>query len=297
MSQTKIKNKTNQHTPVLSSEVLDTLSPKKGERYLDLTAGYGGHASEILSITQGSATLVDRDENAIDVLKDRFAPNKQIVLKHQDFLKAAEELADEKQQFDIILADLGVSSPHLDNVNRGFSYANDGPLDMRMDPSQAMTAELVVNTYSVSELERILRVYGEEPKARRMSQVIIGSRPLKTTSELAQVAKKVWPGHSRSHPATRLFQAVRIEVNDELGQLEKALPLLMSLLAPGGRLGIITFHSLEDRIVKRFFKEHAGDRYDAVFTEVTKQPRQASPNELVFNPRARSAKLRVSKRK
>ena len=293
MSQTKIKNKTNQHTPVLLQEVLDTLDPKPGESYLDLTAGYGGHASEIIRLTKSSAVLVDRDDNAIAVLKNNFGNNEEVSLRRLDFLEASKQLAQEKQQFDIILADLGVSSPHLDNASRGFSIRADGPLDMRMDPLQELTAEIVVNTYSAQGLERMLRTYGEEPKARRMAELIIQSRPLTTTSQLAEVAKKVWPGYSRSHPATRLFQAVRIEVNDELGQLERALPTMVKLLKPEGRLGIITFHSLEDRIVKQFFKSMAGDRYDAELTEITRQPRTATPIELVINPRSRSAKLRV----
>lgn len=293
MSQTKIKNKTNQHTPVLLQEVLDTLNPELGESYLDLTAGYGGHASEIIGLTKSSAVLVDRDDNAIAVLKKNFANQAEVSLMHLDFLQACIELKDQKQMFDTILADLGVSSPHLDNASRGFSIMSDGPLDMRMDPSQELTAGIVVNTYSAKKLEEILRTYGEEPKARRMANLIIESRPLKTTSELAEIAKKVWPGHSRSHPATRLFQAIRIEVNNELGQLEKALPAMVELLAPNGRLGIITFHSLEDRIVKKFFKSMAGDRYDAELVEITRQPRTATPNELVINPRSRSAKLRV----
>jgi 16S rRNA (cytosine1402-N4)-methyltransferase len=293
MSQTKIKNKTNQHVPVLLQEVLDSLAPKKGESYLDLTAGYGGHAGEILSVTQGLATLVDRDENAIDVLSTRFAGNSQIAFLHLDFLEACKKLVSSKKQYDLILADLGVSSPHLDNATRGFSLMSEGPLDMRMDPMQELSASTVVNTYDVAKLEHILRTYGEEPKARRMAQLIVESRPLHTTTELAQIAKKVWPGHSRSHPATRLFQAIRIEVNDELGQLEKALPLMAALLAPQGRLGIITFHSLEDRIVKQFFKDQAGDRYDTELRVVTKQPLVATPQELVINPRSRSAKIRV----
>jgi len=293
MSQTKIKNKTNQHTPVLLQEVLDTLEPKAGESYLDLTAGYGGHASEIIRLTKSSAVLVDRDDNAIAVLENNFAEIEEVSLRHLDFLEACKQLKSEKQQFDIILADLGLSSPHIDNASRGFSILHDGPLDMRMDTLQELTAEQVVNTYNVANLEKILREYGEEPKARRMAQLIKESRPLKTTSELANIAKKVWPGHSRSHPATRLFQAIRIEVNNELGQLEQALPLMVELLSPEGRLGIITFHSLEDRIVKRFFKSMAGDRYDAELSEITRQPRIATPNELVINPRSRSAKLRV----
>lgn len=293
MSQTKTKNKPN-HIPVLLTEVLETLKPLKGERYLDLTAGYGGHASAIIERTQAAATLVDRDDNAQAELRRLFRDNSSVELRHQDFLEAAEQLVTEGRQFDLILADLGVSSPHLDNADRGFSLASDGPLDMRMDQTQALTAEQVVNTYKLSELERVLREFGEEPKARQMAGLIVAARPLHSTTELALVAKKVWPGHSKSHPATRLFQAVRIEVNDELGQLERALPLMVRLLAPGGRLGIITFHSLEDRIVKRFFKDMAGNRYDAELHEVTPRPLGPSQNEVVFNPRSRSAKIRVA---
>lgn len=293
MSQTKTKNKPN-HIPVLLTEVLETLKPLKGERYLDLTAGYGGHASAIIERTQAAATLVDRDDNAQAELRRLFRDNSSVELRHQDFLEAAEQLVAEGRQFDLILADLGVSSPHLDNADRGFSLASDGPLDMRMDQTQALTAEQVVNTYKLSELERVLREFGEEPKARQMAGLIVAARPLHSTTELALVAKKVWPGHSKSHPATRLFQAVRIEVNDELGQLERALPLMVRLLAPGGRLGIITFHSLEDRIVKRFFKDMAGNRYDAELHEVTPRPLGPSQNEVVFNPRSRSAKIRVA---
>ncbi len=297
MSQTKIKNKTNQHVPVLLQETIKLLDPKIGESYLDLTAGYGGHANEISLRTNGAVTLVDRDENAISVLKELFARNKQVFFRHEDFLQAATELAEDHQTFDMILADLGVSSPHFDNASRGFSLLAEAPLDMRMDPSQEKSAYTVVNTYREDDLVRILREYGEEPKAKRMAQYIIESRPVETTLELAAIAKRVWPGHSRSHPATRLFQAVRIEVNDELKQIEQTLPMLVKLLNPGGRLAIITFHSLEDRIVKRFFKQVAGDRYDADLVEVTRGPITASPDELVFNPRARSAKLRIVRKR
>lgn len=298
MSQTKIKNKIKKHVPVLLQETLDLLDPQIGESYLDATAGYGGHAQAILERTQSNATLVDRDENAQAALQDLFAHDKQVTLLHLDFLQACEVLAEQNAQFDLILADLGVSSPHLDNTSRGFSLLHDAPLDMRMDPSQEKSAYTVVNEYREEDLVRILREYGEEPKAKRMAQMIIESRPIETTLELAVIAKKVWPGYSRSHPATRLFQAVRIEVNDELGQIERALPVMTRLLKPNGRLAIITFHSLEDRIVKRFFKQVAGDRYDADFVEVTKGPVTASQSELVINPRARSAKIRtVRKRK
>jgi len=297
MSQTKIKNKTNQHVPVLLHEVIDILEPKHGEEYLDLTAGYGGHASEIIAITESSAVLVDRDGNAIADLETRFAQNKQVELINQSFNEACLALVEAKKHFDLVLADLGVSSPHLDNPERGFSILSDGPLDMRMDPSQELTAAHVVNDYSESELVRILRDYGEEPKALRMARSIIDARPITTTSELAAVAKRVWTGYSRVHPATRLFQAIRIEVNDELGQLERALSQITRLLKPNGRVAIITFHSLEDRIVKRFFKQLVGDGYDAEFEELNRRPITASADELVHNPRSRSAKLRAYRKR
>jgi 16S rRNA (cytosine1402-N4)-methyltransferase len=281
------------HVPVLLEPVLRYLNPEAGESYLDLTAGYGGHAAAILAKT-GTAeqsVLVDRDERAIEVLQDKF---KDAELKHQDFLTAVSELAAQGRQFDIILADLGVSSPHLNEGSRGFSINLDAPLDMRMDQHQQLTAEQVVNSWSEDDLARILRVYGEEPKAARIAQLIVQERPLHTTTELANLAKRAWPGHSRVHPATRTFQAIRIAVNDELRMLEETLPKLSGLLAPGGRLGVISFHSLEDRIVKRFLAEQAGERYDAELRVLTKRPITAAATELVFNPRSRSAKLRVA---
>lgn len=298
MSQTKITNKKqNKHTPVLLREVLDLLSPKKGDTYLDLTAGYGGHASQILDKTLSDAVLIDRDVIAIAELTKRFGNRAATRILHKDYVQACKELVQKTMRFNVILADLGISSPHIDSANRGFSFAQDGPLDMRMDPSQELTAEQVVNTYKQTDLEQILRAYGEEPKAKRMAELIVRSRPLHSTQQLAAVAKKVWPARSRVHPATRLFQAIRIEVNDELTQIESVLPLLVELLKPGGKLAIITFHSLEDRIVKRFLKEKAGDRYDAELTEITPKPVGPSHHELVLNPRARSAKIRVAQRK
>ncbi len=285
--------KTKQHVPVLAEEVLDVMKPKKGEGYLDLTAGYGGHAKSVLEITSSSAVLVDRDMNAVDELKNMFEQWPNVSIMHEDFFQACKNLRQNGDKFDLILVDLGVSSPHLDKASRGFSLSVDGPLDMRMDESQDLTAEKVVNTYAQEYLEKIIREYGEEPKARLMAKLIIESRPLKNTHELASIAKKVWPGNSRVHPATRLFQAIRIEVNDELKQLEQSLPIMVDLLSPGGRLGIISFHSLEDRIVKRFFKEKTGDRYDSELIELTKKPLSATQNELDFNPRSRSAKIRV----
>jgi 16S rRNA (cytosine1402-N4)-methyltransferase len=214
-------------------------------------------------------------------------------LIHHDFLSATQELQGRHSQYDMILADLGVSSPHLDNPDRGFSIRDDGPLDMRMDQSAGLTAADIVNTFTEAEIADVLKRYGEEPKARQIARRIVEQRPFAMTHQLAAVVKQAWPGHSKTHPATRTFQALRIAVNDELGLLSKALPLWVSLLAPGGRIVVISFHSLEDRIVKEFFREHAGDRYDAPLELLTKRAVTASDQELVSNPRARSAKLRA----
>jgi 16S rRNA (cytosine1402-N4)-methyltransferase len=287
------------HIPVLLSEVLQYLDPKEGESYLDLTAGYGGHAEKILGITKANtrATLIDRDPKAIEHLQNKFQENSPTIIKN-DFWRATEELVESGQQFDLILADLGVSSPHLDMASRGFSISADGPLDMRMDQSQQLTAEKVVNSYSVEELARILKEYGEEPKAWSIARMIVANRPFATTSELAKVVARAWSGpatgKSRRHPAVRTFQALRIAVNNELEQVKNALPLWCSMLTPGGRIVVISFHSLEDKIVKQGMRELAGDRYDASLRELTHGPITAGEDELVFNPRARSAKLRAA---
>lgn len=283
------------HVPVLLEQVLNVLSPQPQDSYLDVTAGYGGHATAILQRTHtpAKAVLVDRDQNAIDHLHQQFvtAP---VTLMHQDFLTAAVELAEQGKQFNMILADLGVSSPHLNQAARGFALSLQGPLDMRMDPRQPLTAETIVNTYSQQALADIIAQFGEEPKANAIAKLIVMNRPLTTTSELADLCKRVWPGHSRVHPATRTFQALRIAVNDELGLLQRALPVWQSLLAPQGRLAVISFHSLEDRIVKHYFSEQGGERFDATLKILTKRPLVASATESVHNPRARSAKLRAA---
>ena len=280
--------------PVLLQEVLRYLDPKEGDAYLDLTAGYGGHARAVLAKTGSleKMVLVDRDAKAVNELKKLFGTQTNIL--QTDFYSAAQQLLNEGKQFDCILADIGVSSPHLDNADRGFSLRSEGPLDMRMDQLQDVTAETIVNTYSEEELTRIIRDYGEDPKAKRIAQTVIAHRPVKTTTELANLVKTVWPGCSKVHPATRTFQALRIAVNDELSLLERSLPLWAALLKPGGRLGVISFHSLEDRIVKQFFADHSGNRYDADLKLLTKSPVIAGQDELVLNPRARSAKLRVA---
>lgn len=293
---TKIITKTNdEHIPVLLEQVLTYLEPRGGDRYLDLTGGYGGHAAAILEKTQtpSGSVLVDRDPAAIKSLTARFAGSGVEIIP-KDFLTASEELAAHGKQFELILADLGVSSPHLNQASRGFAISQDGPLDMRMDTTQELTAETVVNTYSEEELADILTRYGEEPKARQIAKRIVSNRPIKTTKELAALVAKAWPGHSTVHPATRTFQALRVAVNDELSLLEHALPIwLDQLLAPGGRLAVISFHSLEDRLVKQAFAERSGAGYDATVTLLTKHPVTGSEQEIVFNPRARSAKLRA----
>lgn len=283
------------HIPVLLEEVLGVLQPRPGENYLDATAGYGGHAAEVLARTDtyDQSVLVDRDHNAIRELNERFG-GKGVTILPYDFLSAAEQLKREGRQFDMILADLGVSSPHLNFAERGFAIGLQGPLDMRMDQSQTLTAERIVNTYGIDDLADILSRYGEEPKARAIAKLIVQNRPLTTTSELAELVSRVWPGHSRVHPATRTFQALRIAVNDELGLLQRCLPIWVDLLKPGGRLAVISFHSLEDRLVKQYFTEQGGNRYDAAINILTKRPLIASAKEAVFNPRARSAKLRAA---
>ena len=287
--------KSNNHFPVLLQQVLAILDPQPGETYLDLTAGYGGHASTILERTlhKPHTTLVDRDQNAIDYLEQKFN-GKPVALIHTDFLTAARQLLSQERQYDLILADLGVSSPHLDNAERGFSLRMNGPLDMRMDDRQSLTAQEIVNSYSEDELTTIIRTYGEEPRAKKIARLIVEHRPLITTMQLAEVVAQAWPGHSKVHPATRTFQALRIAVNDELELLRKSLPLWIDLLAPGGRIAVISFHSLEDRIVKQALMEAAGDRYDAVLRLLSKQPITADASELVSNPRSRSAKLRAA---
>jgi 16S rRNA (cytosine1402-N4)-methyltransferase len=295
MHQNKNQNKNEPHEPVLLSAVLKYLDPKEGDSYLDLTAGYGGHAKAVLDRAgkTASAVLVDRDESAVKVLRDKF-PGHTADIRRQDFLSASRDMIAENMRFDMILADLGVSSPHLNEGKRGFAINRTGPLDMRMDRSQELTAETILNTYSEGRLRDILKRYGEEPKAGRIARDVVRSRPVRTTEELAAIAARAWPGYSRTHPATRTFQALRIAVNDELGQLEQALPVWLDLLKPEGRIAVISFHSLEDRMVKQAFKEASGDRYDATLRVLTRSPATAAPSETVHNPRARSAKLRAA---
>lgn len=283
----------NSHIPVLLEAVIEYLAPKPGESYLDLTAGYGGHASQILSNTgdENKLALVDRDEHAIKSLNAQFKGRASII--HDNFAGAASTLVQAGKTFDMILIDLGVSSPHLDNVERGFSFQAEAPLDMRMDNRQTLTAEKIVNEYSEEDLIQVLKEYGEEPKAKRIAVAIIAARPLKTTLELAEIVTKIYGRRGKTHPATRTFQALRIAVNDELSQLKTTLPLLPALLTQGGRVAIISFHSLEDRLVKQFFAAEAEAGYEARLKVLTKKPIQGADYD-VLNRRARSAKLRAA---
>ena len=283
------------HTPVMLDEVLKYLNPQKRDRYLDATAGFGGHASAVLDLTGNykQSVLVDRDELAISHLNSMFKGSG-INLLHQDYLSAAKGLVRNERAFDLILADLGVSSPHLNEVSRGFSFTKPAPLDMRMDRRQTKTAADIVNHTSEKQLAEIIRRYGEEPRHRQIANLIVKNRPVISTTELADLVSRAWGGHSRVHPATRTFMAIRIAVNDELSQLEEALPIWLKLLAPGGRIAVISFHSLEDRIVKQFFAGESGNRYDASLTLLTKRPVAPGPHETANNPRSRSAKLRVA---
>ena len=284
------------HIPVLLSEVLASLSPAAGETYLDLTAGYGGHAKSILDVTLNykNSVLVDRDEFAAEHLRADF-PDTEII--NTDFYSAVLQLLECGRTFDMILADFGVSSPQLDLADRGFSFREDGPLDMRMDRRQSLTASEIINHYSEKRLAEIFVTYGEETPghAKLLAREIVHHRPISSTKALADIIAK-YSHHSHIHPATKVFQAIRIVVNDELGEIEKTLPLLPQLLNPGGRLALITFHSLEDRLVKEYFKEATSHGEESLLSLPIKKPLVAEPDELVINPRARSAKLRVAVR-
>lgn len=289
----KTHHHNNSHIPVLLDAVCRFLAPMKGETYLDFTAGYGGHASAIHKVlgNVSAMTLVDRDSNAISSLQASDLSGARII--HQDFASAAEDFHQQGETFDMVLIDLGVSSPHLDNSERGFSFRADAPLDMRMDTRQSFTAATALNEYSKEELAQVLKEYGEEPKAKRIAEAIIAARPLGSTLQLAAIVEEVYGRRGKTHPATRTFQALRIAVNQELQQLARVLPLLPDLLNPGGRVGIISFHSLEDRMVKQYFAAEKAAGYEAQLNILTKKP-VSGADEDVLNRRARSAKLRVA---
>jgi 16S rRNA (cytosine1402-N4)-methyltransferase len=286
------------HIPVLLSEVIHHLQPEPNQVFFDGTVGQGGHASAIAArILPGGRLLVtDRDPVNLSIARERLASfGKSIVFKNTSYADVA-ELAKKTHMrpFDGILLDLGYSSLHVDDPARGFSFQKNGPLDMRYDPKSTLNAWTIVNEWDEDSLSRILRVYGEEPKAQEITKAIVHARKnatIETTLQLAQLISTVFRGRGAIHPATKTFQALRIAVNDELGELERALPLCAETLAIGGRFAIITFHSLEDRIVKQFFKTYPS------LEVITKRPIVPSRDEIKKNPRARSAKLRVAVKK
>ncbi|MBO9312098.1 MAG: 16S rRNA (cytosine(1402)-N(4))-methyltransferase RsmH [Chloroflexus sp.] len=294
-----------QHTPVLMAEVVNALAPRPGGCYLDATVGGGGHALAVLQAAQPGGKLlgIDADPAALAATAERLTTaglHEQAVLCHGSFADLVTIATTAGfTAFDGILFDLGVSSYQLDTPERGFSFAADGPLDMRLDPTHGPTAADLVNRLSERELADIIFQYGEEHAARRIARAIVEQRrtqPFRRTAELAEVVVRAVGGrHGRIHPATRTFQALRIAVNQELDRLKQALPQALELLAPGGRLAVISFHSLEDRIVKQFLRAEATGAAPRL-TILTKKPVVPSATEVARNPRARSAKLRVAAR-
>ena len=299
------------HVPVLYQEIITALQPHTGGRYIDGTLGAGGHASAILELSAPAGQLLglDLDPQAMAIASDRLqAYSNRATLKlasYADMAKLAEEMG--WLQVDGILLDLGVSSMQIDTPERGFSFLADGPLDMRFGPTGPTAAELV-NSLAEEELANIIYRYGEDRNARKIARLICANRPIQGTAQLASLIKRHFGSAEKIHPATRTFQALRIAVNDELGIIERILPEAISLLKPGGRLAVISFHSLEDRIVKDIFKKEATDclcpprqpictcGHKAIVTLVNKKPIVASEQEIANNSRARSAKLRIAEK-
>lgn len=280
------------HVSVLLSEMVANLAVTPGGCYLDATVGGGGHSDALLQLgIPVQLTIVDRDPQAIAAAVERLTPLVQSLegASLTPWQGNFAEFPGMEAQFDGIIADLGVSSPQLDQGDRGFSFRHSAPLDMRMDPSQGLTAAEIINHWSEADLARIFYEYGEERLSRRLARQIVHQRPFQTTTALAEAIARGVPAkyrYGRIHPATRVFQGLRIAVNDELGSLETLIAKAANWLKPGGRLGIISFHSLEDRIVKHRFRD-AED-----LKVLTKKPILPSPEEQRSNPRARSAKLR-----
>lgn len=281
------------------------LDPKRGDSYFDGTAGFGGHASAIMARIgrEGSAILIDRDRSATEYLRTQFGDLAQII--RRDYATAAQEQANAGVLVDMVLLDLGVSSPQFDELDRGFSFRSDVALDMRMDRSQSLSADVVVNTYSEKKLADIIYKFGEERFSRRIAKVIVQHRPIKTGTQLANLIAQSMRTKEDIHPATRTFQALRIEVNEEIEQLQSALPHLARMLAPGGRIAVISFHSLEDRIVKNFINRESKDcicppkqpvctcSHVATLQKLTTKAIKGSDYDAI-NPRARSARLRAA---
>jgi 16S rRNA (cytosine1402-N4)-methyltransferase len=282
------------HTAVLLDEVLQFLAPKPGGRFIDATLGAAGHARAILERTapDGRVLAIDQDDSALAKARETLASfGSRVVYSHSNFRELASIAAEyEFHEADGVLADIGISSMMVDDPARGFSFMREGPLDMRMDQTQELTAADVVNTYREKEIADILYQYGEERRSRAIARSIVRARPLKLTTDLAKVVERVMgsPRYGQIHPSTRTFQALRIFVNDELQSLESLLDASMTEIRSGGRLVVITFHSLEDRIVKQKFRSaRVSGRV------LTKKVVIAAKEEVRRNPRARSAKLRA----
>jgi 16S rRNA (cytosine1402-N4)-methyltransferase len=305
----------NAHAPVLLGPVIEGLDITESGTYVDATFGRGGHSRAILGRLGASGRLIaiDRDPQAVSAAPAAIRNDPRFEIIRSDFAQLARHM-DERQltgEVDGLLLDLGVSSPQLDEPGRGFSFRHDGPLDMRMDPDAAISAAEFLRTVDEKTLARVIRRYGEESLAPRIARAIVARRreaPIERTGQLADIVAAVVPAHGRrTHPATRTFQAIRIFINDELHQLERVLGQSLAILRKGGRLCVISFHSLEDRIVKRFMREHSlvAEPYRGlpdVPLEFRPKLRligkvlKASAAEVAANPRARSARLRVAER-
>src|SRR3989440_5655170 len=300
------------HRPVLAAEAIELLMPHPGSLVVDGTVGGGGHTEAILKMVADVLAL-DQDPDAIEQAREELAPYGGRVTLRQTNFRNADKVLDELGIAKIggALLDLGVSSRQLENASRGFSMMRNGPLDMRMDPRSTLTAADIVNGYSEEDLTRLFRDLGEEPAARRVASLIVKMRkdaPFTETLQLARAIEKVVGRHGRRHPATQAFQALRMEVNDELGALEQGLRVLTARLETGARIAVISFHSLEDRIVKNFFRDWSRELLDRpewpeprpnpdfALRLVTGKPIEPSENERQNNPRSRSAKLRVAEK-
>jgi 16S rRNA (cytosine1402-N4)-methyltransferase len=283
-----------QHAPVMAKEIVEYLNPSAGKTFIDATLGGGGH-SEKIKIQDPKSKIIafDRDIEAIEAARERLAKYKDITYIHDNFSNLKEHI---KEKVDGVLFDLGVSSYQIDEPTRGFSLQKDGPLDMRMDKSQKLTAFDIVNDYPIEKIERIIREYGEERFAKRIGNAIRATRskdPIRTTFELREIIEKAIPTWRKRESVSRVFQALRIAVNSELENLGKALNDAVSILKPGGRIVVLSYHSLEDRIVKNAFRDF---RRDGILKVLTKKPIAPDRRETSENPRARSAKLRAAEK-
>ena len=288
------------HVPVLLKEAIDFLAVKRGGTYLDATVGLGGHSYEIARRLGAPGHLIgfDKDPAALERAREKLlavseSERPDVMLMHGSFAEVGERCA--PASLDGLLADLGVSSLQLSDAARGFSFQAEGPLDMRMNPMSGETAEQVVNHIDERELADVIYEFGEERRSRRIARAIVRSRPIRTTTQLVEVVAAAARSmkHERIHPATRTFQALRIFVNRELDDLKALMEAASRLLEPGGRLVVISFHSLEDRIVKDAMRAGAKDMN---FRLLTKKPVTASEDEIERNPRSRSAKMRAAER-